>query len=96
MPSAGYSGTPLPKKLGIKPGSTLTLVRAPDGFDRTLGKLPDDVRVKRARRGATEELCGGDYDVAGPAVDARPSRAVEVVVSVVVFQHERWSEKRTF
>ena len=34
---AGYSGTPLPKKLGIKPESRLAFVGAPDGFDETLG-----------------------------------------------------------
>lgn len=50
---AGYSGTPLPSKLGIKPGTTLALVNPPDGFDDTLGALPDDVRVSAsARRGA--------------------------------------------
>ncbi|HSI73684.1 MAG TPA: hypothetical protein VK934_10960 [Fimbriimonas sp.] len=31
--SAGYSGTPLPKKLGLKEGSRLLLIGAPDGFD---------------------------------------------------------------
>jgi hypothetical protein len=30
---AGYSGTPLPQKLGIKPGHTVILVGAPDDFD---------------------------------------------------------------
>ena len=40
----GYSGTPLPRKLGIKPGATLALVDAPPGFDATLGELPDGVR----------------------------------------------------
>ena len=30
--SAGYSGTPLPKKLGIKPGSRVLLLNAPPGF----------------------------------------------------------------
>ena len=28
----GYSGTPLPRKLGIRPGSRVLLVGAPDGF----------------------------------------------------------------
>ena len=38
---AGYSGTPLPKKLGIKEGSLVSLVGAPEGFAReTLGDLP--------------------------------------------------------
>jgi hypothetical protein len=42
---AGYSGTPLPKKLGIKPGSRLALASAPPDFTRTLGALPDGVQV---------------------------------------------------
>ncbi len=42
---AGYSGTPLPKKLGIKENHRLTLVGAPAGFERTLGKLPPGVRI---------------------------------------------------
>jgi len=44
---AGYSGTPLPRKLGIKPGARLGLIGAPDGFDATLGDLPDGVTVRR-------------------------------------------------
>ena len=42
---AGYSGTPLVKKLGIKPGYRTYLHNAPDDFDATLGDLPDDVIV---------------------------------------------------
>ena len=48
--AAGYSGTPLPKKLGIKPGTSLALVDAPTGFTRTLGALPDGVAVRRDAR----------------------------------------------
>jgi hypothetical protein len=48
---AGYSGTPLPTKLGIKPESRLALVGAPDGFDRTLGALPERVEVRSRVRG---------------------------------------------
>ena len=40
---AGYSGTPLPQKLGIKPGSRVTVLEAPAGFPGTLGPLPDSV-----------------------------------------------------
>ena len=40
---AGYSGTPLPRKLGIGPGDELALIGAPDGFDAQLGPLPDVV-----------------------------------------------------
>ncbi len=42
--TAGYSGTPLVKKLGIKGGARFQLVNAPPGFDRTLGELPADAR----------------------------------------------------
>ena len=38
--SAGYSGTPLPRKLGIKPGHLVALVNAPAGFTQSLGELP--------------------------------------------------------
>ena len=42
---AGYSGTPLPKKLGIKPGHRIRLIGAPAGFGDTLGALPQPVDV---------------------------------------------------
>ena len=41
---AGYSGTPLAKKLGIKEGSRVALVNAPKDFRSELGDLPDDVK----------------------------------------------------
>ena len=47
---AGYSGTPLPQKLGLKPGARLALVGAPEGFLQTLGKLPDAVKVVPLQR----------------------------------------------
>jgi len=42
---AGYSGTPLPKKLGMRAGSRVALVGAPDGFERTLSPLPGGVAL---------------------------------------------------
>jgi hypothetical protein len=51
---AGYSGTSLPKKLGIKPGMTVALVNAPDAFERTLDPLPDGVLIKEDLRGKTD------------------------------------------
>ncbi len=47
--TAGYSGTPLPKKLGIKPGHTVLLVDAPDGFEAVLGDLPEEVALRRTK-----------------------------------------------
>jgi hypothetical protein len=38
--TAGYSGTPLSAKLGIRPGHSVALVGAPPGFHQVLGDLP--------------------------------------------------------
>jgi hypothetical protein len=45
---AGYSGTPLVKKIGIKPGHRLALVDAPTGFKKELVDLPADVELVSA------------------------------------------------
>ena len=37
---AGYSGTPLPKKLGLKDGGTLVMLNTPEGIDKLLAPLP--------------------------------------------------------
>lgn len=44
---AGYSGTPLPKKLGVKAQSTVALVDAPEDFETTLGGLPAGTTIVR-------------------------------------------------
>jgi hypothetical protein len=49
-PKVGYSGKPLPDKLGIVASSRVLLDGAPAGFD--LGPLPADV-VLHARRGSS-------------------------------------------
>src|SRR5437879_12898560 len=36
---AGYSGTPLPQKLGIKPGTTVIVINEPPNYLKLLGKL---------------------------------------------------------
>jgi hypothetical protein len=41
---AGYSGTPLARKLGIKAGSEILLVGAPEDYLKLLEPLPDAVR----------------------------------------------------
>ncbi len=43
---AGYAGTPLVKKLGIKPNTTVTLIDAPPNFDKLLVSLPDGVKLR--------------------------------------------------
>jgi hypothetical protein len=45
--TAGYSGTPLPRKLGITTGATVLVAGAPRGFG--LGELPAEVTVHRRR-----------------------------------------------
>src|SRR5689334_24190279 len=65
MASAGYSGTPLPQKLGIKEGHQVVLVGAPTDFDlalptgavmtRRVGAGPYDVMVVFVKRRAELE-----------------------------------------
>ena len=43
---AGYSGTPLPKKLGIKQGHKVAAISAPSGFIKSLGALPSGVAIE--------------------------------------------------
>jgi Protein of unknown function (DUF3052) len=42
---AGYSATPLAKKLGIKPGFKMRLINAPDYYFDLFTDLPSNVRV---------------------------------------------------
>lgn len=56
---AGYSGTPLPRKLGIKPGARVGLAGAPDGFGALLEPLPDGARIEAS-----------PFTPAGPAAGA--------------------------
>ena len=48
MSTAGYSGTPLPRKLGMRDGSRVLLVGAPAGFAATLGEMPPGVEFLTA------------------------------------------------
>jgi hypothetical protein len=45
---AGYSGTPLAKKLGIKPGSRLAVSGAPKNYAALLAPLPEGVQFQRS------------------------------------------------
>jgi len=42
---AGYSGTPLAKKLGFKPGTRAVLLSAPAGYEGALSPLPEGVHI---------------------------------------------------
>jgi hypothetical protein len=50
-PPAGYSGTPLPRKLGIKAGHAIALISAPAGFAGALEPLPEQVTVQAGLAG---------------------------------------------
>ena len=56
MPTAGYSGTPLPRKLGIREGHRVGLDQPPKRLETTLGTLPAGVRLAAASN-------GGDFDI---------------------------------
>jgi len=51
---AGYSGTPLAQKLGIKPDSRLAVLDAPEGF--AISDLPDGVDVRTTARGVSDVI----------------------------------------
>jgi hypothetical protein len=53
--TVGYSGTPVPKKLGIKPGMSIAVLNAPTNLDALLGELTDHV--------ATSRHLGGHHDL---------------------------------
>jgi hypothetical protein len=54
MPTAGYSGTPLAKKLGINDGTTLATVGAPKDYLSLLEPMPSGVRVSRRVSASTD------------------------------------------
>jgi len=68
MSNAGYSGTPLPRKLGIREGSRVLLVNAPADFADTLGELPPGV----------EPLASGAEDLDVVVVFVRDLAALRV------------------
>jgi hypothetical protein len=52
--SAGYSATPLPRKLGVRAGQVLRLVDAPDGLEQILVPLPEGASVRQGLRGRAD------------------------------------------
>jgi hypothetical protein len=49
--TVGYSGTPLPQKLGIKPGMSIAVLKAPPDIEAILGDLPSGVTVSHRLTG---------------------------------------------
>jgi len=54
--SAGYSGTPLARKLGIKPDAVVGLLAAPPGIEELLAPLPDGVAIRRRAQGRLDVI----------------------------------------
>ncbi len=48
---AGYSGTPLPKKLGIQDGDRVLVLDPPEGYPAGLGEVPRGATVRTSARG---------------------------------------------
>jgi len=74
---AGYSGTPLPKKLGIRAGTVVALMGAPEGFEAKLTPLPEGARVQRKARTADRVLFFAGSVAALKRGFAAASRAVQ-------------------
>ncbi len=53
---AGYSGTPLARKLGYKPGMTIHTINPPPGYPRLLGPLPKTVVQAKTPRGPLDAV----------------------------------------
>jgi hypothetical protein len=49
--TVGYSGTPLPRKLGIKSGMSMAVLNAPPNLDAILGELPERVTTSQRLSG---------------------------------------------
>ena len=79
---AAYSGTPLWKKLGIKAGSSLLLLKPPQGFREKL-TLPEAVEVReRAAAIHHHRRSGRDGDVKGGNAVADGDRATDAISSL--------------
>ena len=50
----GYSGTPLPQKLGIKPGTIAVVIDAPVDYRKLLGQVPSGVNFATRTTGNTK------------------------------------------
>jgi hypothetical protein len=104
--AAGYSGTPLAQKLGIKAGQRVAVLGAPDGFVSSL-ELPADVSVATAARGTFDTIVSfhtsrshlqgrvptllGVLDVDGGLWMAWPKRASKVPTDLTEdVQRELW------
>jgi hypothetical protein len=89
-PGHGYSGTPLPRKLGITPGQLVALVSVPDGFAESLGDLPG-VELQSLEIDSVE-IDSADLADGGLAEGAGAGPAFDVIVFFVTWRAELEAE----
>ena len=75
--SAGYSGTPLARKLGIKPDAVVGLLAAPPGIEELLAPLPDGVAIQRRAQGRLDVIVL--FATRRAALERRFGQAVEAL-----------------
>jgi hypothetical protein len=75
--SAGYSGTPLARKLGIKPDAVVGLLAAPPGIEELLAPLPDGVAIRRRAQGQLDVIVL--FATRRAALEGRFGQAVEAL-----------------
>ncbi|HET6811596.1 MAG TPA: DUF3052 domain-containing protein [Acidimicrobiales bacterium] len=75
--AAGYSGTPLVGKLGIKPGHDVVLAGAPAGW--SVDNLPDGVRIARRLPTRRVDLIVAFFSRLARLEKAVPDLAVRIV-----------------
>jgi hypothetical protein len=55
---AGYSGTPLVRKIGLADGMVVAVLQEPDGFRELLAPIPDGVEFRTTVRGRADIVIG--------------------------------------
>lgn len=63
MSEAGYSGTPLAKKLGMKEGMVVLTVNAPDNYEQLVEPVPEGVEIIDLRAGSPRSDAGRSLDI---------------------------------
>ena len=75
--AAGYSGTPLARKLGIEPHAVVGLLAAPPGIEELLAPLPDGVALRRRAQGRLDVIVL--FAARRVALEGRFGQAVEAL-----------------
>lgn len=75
--SAGSSGTPLARKLGIGPDAVIGLLAAPPGIEELLAPLPDGVAIRRRAQGRLDVIVL--FATRRAALESRFGQAVEAL-----------------